>query len=333
MRRRWFGRIYRLGLLNLPIFLYFWPFFLTNMFIELKNVTKDYQSFRAVDNLSMTVQEGDIYGFLGPNGSGKSTTIRMILSLIRPTAGEIRLFCENLSTNRVAGLRRIGALIEKPDFYKYLSARQNLRILGKLSGVEPLNKRIDEVLDKVGLLSRGDSRVGTYSQGMKQRLGIAQTILHKPDLILLDEPTNGLDPQGQKEIRDLILDLKATENITILISSHILFEMEQIASRMIIINRGKMLVEGQVKELLRKREQQVSLQLDQPAKARELIANSSWSGKLVQNPDALKFMITRDEIPELTAWLMGEGLKIYAVEPVRSLEDYFLQITENATTD
>ncbi len=302
------------------------------MFIELQSVTKYYNTFRAVDQLSMTVSEGDIYGFLGPNGSGKSTTIRMILSLIRPTSGQIRLFGQDLAHHRVNALSRIGALIEKPDFYKYLSARQNLKILGRLSGVQPLEKRVDEVLDKVGLLSRADSRVRTYSQGMKQRLGIAQTLLHKPDLIILDEPTNGLDPQGQKEIRDLILELKANEKITILISSHILFEMEQIANRMIIINRGRMLVEGPVRELLEQREQRVSMQVDQPDEARKAIGESGWKNKLLPGGDSLRFLITREEIPELSSFLTGRGFSIFAIEPVRSLEDFFLQITENGNT-
>jgi len=164
------------------------------MFIELNAVSKFYNKFQAVNDLSLTVQEGDIYGFLGPNGSGKSTTIRMILSLIKPSSGEIKLFGQPVSFKQNQGLHRIGALIEKPDFYKYLSARKNLEILGRISGVSQLHKRVDEVLDIVGLTSRGSSRVRTYSQGMKQRLGIAQTLLHDPDLIILDQPTIGLDP-------------------------------------------------------------------------------------------------------------------------------------------
>ena len=304
------------------------------MFIQLQSVTKNFGSIRAVDDLSLTVSEGDIYGFLGPNGSGKSTSIRMLLSLIRPTAGNILLFGKDLSTHRYQVLSRIGALIEKPDFYKYLSARKNLEILGRLSNIDNRKTRVEEVLDIVGLLSRADSKVRTFSQGMKQRLGIAQAILHKPDLIILDEPTNGLDPQGQKEIRELILSLKKDQHITILISSHILFEMEQIANRMIIINKGKALVEGNVRELLQKREQHVSLMVDRTEAAILLVQKSEWGPRfLLHENGKLRFSLTKEEIPILTAFLTQNEFRIYAIEPVRSLEDFFLQITEDGKSD
>ena len=304
------------------------------MFIEAQSVTKYYNKFKAVDNLSFTVEEGDIYGFLGPNGSGKSTTIRMILSLIKPTSGEIKLFGKTITSGKNLTLNRIGALVEKPDFYNYLTARKNLEILGKLSGVSELNKRIDEVLDIVGLADRKHSRVRTFSQGMKQRLGIAQTILHNPDLIILDEPTNGLDPQGQKEIRDLILGLKQEKNITILISSHLLHEIEMIASRMIIINKGRAIIEGNVHELLKESEQQVTLTVDNPEETLRMINESQWKNSL-DGKDREKFFlkITRENIPVLAAYLAQKGALISSIEPIRSLEDYFLQATGNETTN
>lgn len=302
-------------------------------FIEVKDLCKNYGRIRAVDRLSLTVHPGDIYGFLGPNGSGKSTTIRMILSLISPTSGDINLFGESLASNRYKALRRIGALVEKSDFYNYLTARKNLQILGKLSQVTDLDRRVDEVLDQVGLLDRADSRVGTFSQGMKQRLGIAQTILHKPELIILDEPTNGLDPQGQKEIRELVKSLNQDFGITILISSHILYEIEQIANRMIIINKGRSLVEGSVFDLVTGQEQQVSYVLDDPESIRQAILGTAWTEKLLKSaPDRVWFKIAKEEIPELSAFLFGQGIRIFAVEPVRSLEEFFLQLTENETT-
>jgi len=304
------------------------------MFIELRNVSKYYGSLLAVNRLSMTVPEGDIYGFLGPNGSGKSTTIRMILSLIRPTSGEILLFGKEISRQRHFALRRIGALVEKPDFYNYLTARKNLQILGRLSEVPQLNRRVDEVLDIVGLLPRAASRVHTYSQGMKQRLGIAQAILHHPDLIILDEPTNGLDPQGQKEIRELILSLQTDHHITILISSHLLFEMEQIATRMIILHKGKSLVEGTVTSLLNNREQQVSVEIDRPKEVIQKIHHSEWAGRLITVPEhELCFKLARKEIPRLNHWLIRQGFNVFAIEPVRSLESFFLQITDHDQID
>lgn len=304
------------------------------MFIEIDGLSKYYQQFKAVDQLSMKVEEGDIYGFLGPNGSGKSTTIRMILGLIKPTSGSIRLFGEPVGSGKKSPLQRVGALIEKPDFYNYLSARRNLLLLGKLSGVTEIEKRVDEVLEVVGLGHRGHSKVKTFSQGMKQRLGIAQTLLHEPDLIILDEPTNGLDPQGQKEIRELILRLRQERKITVLISSHLLYEMEHMASRMIIINKGKVLVEGSVRELLRSSEQQLTLSVENPLETKAWIASSPWEKNFAgADSNRLFFRISRDQVPDLIPFLAEKGSRITAVEPIRSLEDFFLQITENETTD
>ena len=297
-------------------------------FIEIHNLSKHYGPIKAVDDLSMQVLPGDIYGFLGPNGSGKSTTIRMMLSLIRPTSGQIMLFGQDLAKDRFKTLSRLGALIEKPDFYNYLSARKNLEILGKLSDISNLQSRVDEVLDIVGLRPRAKSIVRTYSLGMKQRLGIAQALLHKPDLIVLDEPTNGLDPQGQKEIRDLIKSLNLDNNITILISSHILYEIEQIANRMVIIDKGKALVEGSVQDLVNAQDRQVAFVISDIAACLKLISNTLWAGKVIKSDEErIYFKINKDEIPHLNTFLVENKFQIFAVEPVRSLEDFFLQLT------
>lgn len=303
-------------------------------YIEIKNLVKHYGDIKAVDGLSMKVMPGDIYGFLGPNGSGKSTTIRMLLSLIRPTSGQILIFGHDLAVDRYQTLSRVGALIEKPDFYNYLTARKNLDILGKLSKVQNLPARIDEVLDMVGLLGRAHSIVRTFSLGMKQRLGIAQALLHNPDLIILDEPTNGLDPQGQKEIRDLVKTLSQERNITVMISSHVLYEIEQIANRMIIIDKGKALVEGNVHDLINGEDRQVTYIIDNPEALRQMITGTPWEAKFQKSsPDRVWFKITKDEIPVLTAFFIEKGVKIFAIEPVRSLEDFFLQLTENETAN
>ena len=302
-------------------------------FIEIHNLSKHYGQIRAVDDLSMKVLPGDIYGFLGPNGSGKSTTIRMMLSLIRPTSGQILLFGHDLAKDRYKTLSRLGALVEKPDFYNYLSARKNLEILGKLSNISNVDHRVDEVLDLVGLLPRASSAVRTYSLGMKQRLGIAQSLLHYPDLIILDEPTNGLDPQGQKEIRDLVKSLNQDKKITILISSHILFEIEQIANRMIIIDKGKSLVEGNVEELINSQDRQVAFVLADTAAGLTLLNETGWAPRIIKStPERIFFKINKEEIPELNAFLVGEKMEIFAIEPVRSLEEFFLQITEDGKT-
>ncbi len=178
----------------------------TEKIIQVNGLTKRYKDIRAVNDLDFTVFKGDVFGFLGPNGAGKSTTIRMLLSLISPTAGSIKLFDRDIQSHRIDILKNVGAIVEKPDFYMYLTALKNLEILAKISGKDISSNRIHEVLELVGLEKRKDSKVKTYSHGMKQRLGIAQALLHDPQLIILDEPTTGLDPQGIKEIRELILE-------------------------------------------------------------------------------------------------------------------------------
>jgi ABC-2 type transport system ATP-binding protein len=300
-------------------------------YIELINVSKNYKNFKAVDELSLNVYKGDIYGFLGPNGAGKSTSIRMILSLIKPTSGKINLFGKDLLTDKYSTLSKIGALIEKPDFYKYLSARKNLEILGRLSKVKDLNMKIDEALELVGLLPRAESKFKTFSQGMKQRLGIAQALLHDPKLIILDEPANGLDPQGQREMRELIKNINSEKGITIVISSHILAEIEQIANRMIIINKGKKVIEGSVKELLELEGLRVSFELDSTEKALKSIENTKWQHKLIKKAeDKLILNLNKEETSELNRHFLDSSIQVYAVNPLKTLEDYFISKTDNA---
>jgi ABC-type multidrug transport system ATPase subunit len=298
-------------------------------YIELKDVSKYYDKFKAVDKLSLRVNKGDIYGFLGPNGAGKSTSIRMILSLIRPSAGTIKLFDKNLVENRYQTLSRIGALIEKSDFYNYLSARKNLHILGRISEVPNLAGRIDEVLDIVGLSQRATTKVKAYSQGMKQRLGIAQALLHKPDLLILDEPANGLDPQGQMEMRDLIVSLNQDHGMTILLSSHLLHEIEQIANRMVIINKGKTIVEGRVHELLHDGELKVSFEVSDPTKASELLNKDGHKAEISSSDDKhIVLELSKELIPLITKKLTDNNIEVFEIRTLRSLEEYFLNLTQ-----
>jgi ABC-type multidrug transport system ATPase subunit len=297
--------------------------------IEVKGLTKQFKEVRAVDNLNLNVFRGDVFGFLGPNGAGKSTTIRMLLTLIRPTAGNIKIFDKPLKEKRKDILRKIGAIVEKPDFYLYLSAYKNLEILGDISGANPDSKKIMELLELVGLEKRYKSKVKTFSHGMKQRLGLAQALLHDPELIILDEPTTGLDPQGMKEIRDLIIHLSKEKGKTIFLSSHILSEVELIANRMIIINKGTTIVEGNVQDLLNSGILKVRIEVDDYNKTMNLINNSAWKEKL--NSDSgtvLFFNLVKDEIPELNKYLVQNEVKVNALVPIRSLEEYFLSITE-----
>lgn len=297
--------------------------------IEINSLSKNFKNLRAVNNLNLNVFEGDVFGFLGPNGAGKSTTIRMLLSLIKPTEGSIKLFDKTLEKNRIEILKRIGAIVEKPDFYGYLSAYKNLEILGRISGKEITKNRIMEVLELVGLSKRYKSKVKTFSHGMKQRLGLGQALLHNPDLIILDEPTTGLDPQGMKEIRDLILHLSKVEKKTIFLSSHILYEVELVANRMIILNKGTTKVEGYVKDLLNAKKLKVSIEVDDEEKTNSLIAQSDWIKKLESKAKTVfMFLLENDEIANLNKYLVENGIAVSAVVPTRSLEDYFLKITD-----
>jgi len=299
--------------------------------IEVHGLTKKFGNLIAVDNLDLNVFRGDVFGFLGPNGAGKSTTIRMLLSLIKPTSGTIKIFGLPLNSNRREILKKIGAIVEKPDFYLYLSAYKNLEILGKISGTDISKKKIMEMLDLVGLSSRYKSKVKTFSHGMKQRLGIAQALLHDPELIILDEPTTGLDPQGMKEIRDLIVYLSKSKGKTIFLSSHILREVELIATRMIIINKGKALVEGSVEDLLNSSKVNVTFEVDDIEKALNVINLSAWKDNIKsKEKNLITFEMNNHEIAALNKYLVENSINVSAVIPIRSLEDYFLKITEGS---
>jgi ABC-type multidrug transport system ATPase subunit len=299
--------------------------------IEVKGLTKKYKDLTAVDNLELDVFRGDVFGFLGPNGAGKSTTIRMILSLIKPNKGKIELFGLPLKKNRLEILSKVGAIVEKPDFYLYLSAYKNLEILGRISKTDVSNKRIMEVLDLVGLAHRHSSKVKTFSHGMKQRLGLAQALLHDPELIILDEPTTGLDPQGIKEIRDLILHLSRDKGKTILLSSHILKEVQIIASRMIIINKGKTIVQGSVDELMNAEKMKLTIEVDNISEAKQCIDLTMWKDNLIGTENnQLTFNLESNEVPELNKHLVDNNINVNSLVPTRSLEDYFLKITEES---
>ena len=301
--------------------------------IEVKGLTKKFKKLTAVNNLDLNVYKGDVFGFLGPNGAGKSTTIRMLLTLIKPTSGSIKIFDKDLKENRKEILSKIGAIVEKPDFYLYLTAYKNLEILAKTSGVDITKNKIMEMLEVVGLEERYNSKVKTFSHGMKQRLGIAQTLIHDPELIILDEPTVGLDPQGMKEIRDLIIHLSKEKGKTIFLSSHILREIELIATRMIIIDKGTTKVEGTVEGLLNEEKLKVKFEVDNKTEALSIIQKSDWQQfYLSDEKDFLLFQLDKKDINELTKYFINNKIEISAIIPMRSLEDYFLKITEESST-
>jgi ABC-2 type transport system ATP-binding protein len=300
--------------------------------IEVKGLQKFFGAFEAVKDVNFTVNKGDVFGFLGPNGAGKSTTMRCLLSLIKPNAGQIRLFGKDLQSERNAILARVGSIVEKPDFYKYLSAQKNLEIFARISGANVDQQTILATLDFVGLSGREKDKVGGFSHGMRQRLGIAQTLLHQPDLIVLDEPTTGLDPQGIIEVRDLILRLKNEQQKTVILSSHQLAEIELVANRMVIINRGQTVIEGTVADLMNAQQTLLNIEFAQEssAAATQVIAQMFPDLELqVVSPKTLQMQLEKQQIAALNSHLVNAGFEIVALEPKRKLEDFFIQMTQS----
>ena len=295
--------------------------------VRVTDLTKQFKNLTAVDQLSYTVNEGDVYGFLGQNGAGKSTSIRMMLTLIEPSSGEIEIFGMNLAKHRREILSQIGAVIDKPDVYKYLSAYDNLQLFAKFSGINPSRQQLMDQLELVGLAQRANDKVKTFSQGMKQRLGIGIALIHNPRLIILDEPTNGLDPQGIADIRNLILYLSRESKKTVIVSSHLLSEIEQIATRVLIIDKGKKLVEGNASELLDPSQTIVELQTIDNVFALQQLKQSEWSNKVQgQRNNTIVIKLDRKEIPALHSDLVNMQIQLLSLQPRHSLEDYFLQV-------
>ena len=293
--------------------------------LSVKKLNKSFGDFKAVNNVSLHVNQGDIYGFLGPNGAGKSTTLRMVLGLIKPDSGEILINGESNSGTNRNFLSSIGALIEKPDFYKNLSAYDNLKILFKMSRLKDIN-RISEVLNDVNLWDKKNQKVGGFSQGMKQRLGIAQALIHQPSLIILDEPSNGLDPQGQTDMRSLILRINKDMGITVIISSHILSEIEKISNRMVVINNGEKIVEGNVQELMQNELLKVSFKSNNLENVSSFLKNKSidfeWSN------DTIIANINEENIPLILKKMVKENISINEMKQMRTLEELFLGLTK-----
>jgi ABC-type multidrug transport system ATPase subunit len=301
---------------------------MSDSIISIQHLAKNFGTFQAVRDVNIQVNRGDVYGFLGPNGAGKSTTMRCMLSLIQPDAGDISLFGLPLASNRTKILRRVGSLIEKPDFYKFLSAYRNLDLFSRISGAPSTKKEIYQMLEFVGLEGREKDQVGGFSHGMRQRLGIAQTLLHNPDLIVLDEPTTGLDPQGIIDMRNLILRLKNEQQKTIVFSSHNLSEVEIICNRMVIIHQGKSVVEGNVKELLNEEDQIIRIQTQEDAISKGMAIVEKYPRAHVKKigSDTIEVTLQKELIPEVNRQLIEAGVPIFSIESKRKLEDYFINL-------
>jgi ABC-type multidrug transport system ATPase subunit len=298
------------------------------LLLSVKHLSKSFGAFKAVDDLSFSVNEGEVYGFLGQNGAGKSTTIRMVLSLIEPTAGTIEIFGKTMDKDRSDILSNVGAVVEKPDLYRYLSGYENLSIFAKMSGKQVSRKEIHECLSLVGLSERSSDPVRVYSQGMKQRLGIAVALVHNPSLIILDEPTNGLDPQGIADIRNLIHLLSKERKKTIIVSSHLLAEIEQVADSMLIIHKGRKVVEGNVSSLVNPDHVQLEITTTDNEKALSILNESVWSvGLRPSSFQKILVNVAAREVPLITTHLVERGVGLSGLRSMNSLEAYFLSIT------
>ncbi len=303
--------------------------------IETIGLTRRFGRLTAVDDLTLAVPRGAVYGFLGPNGAGKSTTLRLLLGLIRPDAGEARLFGSLLSggrgprPRRTELLRRVGALVESPSIYPNLTGRENLEVTRRLTG--GTRGQIGYALHLVGLEGAADRLAGGYSTGMKQRLALALALLGMPDLLILDEPTNGLDPAGMQEVRALIRRLPEEHGVTVLLSSHLLVEVEQVATHIGIIQEGRLVFQGTQDELRAQMEGQAILQVDDPERARQALRDAGWAARWNGNARLAVPASGPSDAAMLNALLVRQGFNVYQLglnQP--TLEDVFLSLTHAA---
>jgi len=295
---------------------------LGNVVVKLENVRKRIGGTEIIRGLSFEVREGEVYGFLGPNGSGKTTTIRMMTGLISMTEGDITICGHSIRSEREKALEQIGAIVENPELYDYMTGMQNLKHFANMA-VTPIGKeRIAEIIKLVELEHAIHKKVKTYSLGMKQRLGIAQALLHNPKILILDEPTNGLDPAGIREIRDYLQRLAKEENIAVIVSSHLLSEIELMCDRVVIIKNGQFVQEYSLREQVKGDEQiVVAFEVDQVEEANELIKGTIQENKIIVS-------VMKEDIPQLVKKLVHADVLVYGVTVQnKSLEDEFLAVT------
>jgi ABC-type multidrug transport system ATPase subunit len=300
---------------------------MTDEVLQTTDLTKRFGRRTAVARVSLRVERCAIYGFLGPNGAGKSTTVRMLLGLIKPTAGTIKILGHELDREPMRARARLGACLETPAFYENFTGRQNLRLLASLSGgAQPA--RVEEVLGITGLSTRADEPVRVYSYGMRQRLGLAQALLPAPELVILDEPTNGLDPQGVRQVRELIRRLRDDYRLTILLSSHQLTEVEQLCDHIGIINEGRLLYQGPTAELVAPARMH-KLRVNRPDEACRLLAADPHINVTRNGTQHLYVEAPENYLPDINARLLAHDIQLYELTPHReTLEDVFMRLTD-----
>jgi ABC-2 type transport system ATP-binding protein len=294
--------------------------------IRTYDLTKRFKTITAVDEINFEVQRGEVFGFLGPNGAGKTTTIAMLLGLVRPTAGSAEVLGHDIRRDLCQALGRVGAIVETPAFYPYLSGLDNLRIFAQIDGGNAVED-IPALLQQVGLERRGQDKVSTYSMGMRQRLGLAAALLGDPELLILDEPTNGLDPAGMQEMRVFIKKLSKEEGKTVFLSSHLLHEVEQVCDRVLILNKGQVISQGTVSELL-SQARGIEIRVSQGLKASEALMPLDWVQGVDHEGEWIKVQAPPERTPELLEVLASHHIFPYEVRPVvASLESIFLELT------
>ncbi|MFP5082040.1 ABC transporter ATP-binding protein [Pedobacter sp. JCM 36344] len=301
---------------------------MSELVIETRGLNYNFGTQKVVDNLSLHVKKGSIYGFLGPNGAGKTTTIKILLNLLKSPAGTVFLFGKEINTHRIESLKRLGALVEQPAIYSHLSGKENLINRCILLG---LNKsKAAELLQLVGLTEAANKKAANYSLGMKQRLGIALALLPDPELLLLDEPTNGLDPNGIIEIRNLMIDLATNHGKTILVSSHLLSEIERIATHVGIINKGKLLFQGTIDELQNLSKPTLEIETSNIIGASALLTEHGYALTVSESKRLSLLFSSSEESARINAILVNSGFQVSSIYPVRKdLEHLFLDITKN----
>jgi ABC-2 type transport system ATP-binding protein len=296
--------------------------------VAARDLVKRYGDLVAVDHVDLTVEKGDVFGYLGPNGAGKTTSLRMLLGLIRPTAGEIRLFGRDPLVDGAKALAGVAGFVEGPTFYPYLTGRRNLRLLAAYDDGDS-RSRIEEMLELVELRDRGDDKVGGYSHGMRQRLGIAAALLRDPKLLLLDEPTTGLDPAGMRDMRDLVRRL-AAQGITVLLSSHLLGEVEELCNRVAIIRKGRIVYEGSLRDLLATAASGYRLRSPEPERAKALLLAQPGIGDVTSMDGEVRFQADEAAVAALSIALGQARIGVTALVPqTASLEELFLGLTED----
>ncbi|MFL1671672.1 ABC transporter ATP-binding protein [Paenibacillus dendritiformis] len=300
--------------------------------VELEGVTKKIRGKTIIDNLSFRVRRGEVYGFLGPNGAGKTTTIRMIVGLMSMTSGRIRIEGHDIRTDRAKAMTHVGAVVENPELYKFMSGRKNLLHFARLSGKSISEERIEEIVRLVELENAIDKKVKNYSLGMRQRLGIAQALLHDPSILILDEPTNGLDPAGIRQLRDYLRRLAREEKISILVSSHLLSEIELMCDRVVIIQNGKFVGERELNpsaDVAEARPATIYLEVDRAEEALQALAAADWQAARDESRSGITVNVMRNEIPKVVEKLVHAGIAIYEVRTsAPTLEDTFLTMTK-----